>query len=303
MYNSNHIMSSLSNFSRLNVENNTNHDIAVMPFENYKGDVDWKQLGKTALWGGLAMVSLIPGVGQAASRIGTAVASAAFPANASKTVVDGFGNTKLIPAQGIVKYASKLAKKPFGTVGAFYKFAESLNESFKYGGDTKNMRPKDGGSFNLQPGESKYIVDRDTKAGFSNGVKDIITGITLKVRGSEGIISPKDDLFSESFSSIDDPIVGKQIALDLGRYAIDNPIVGRSTAFWASPAATQIAKVSDTSTRHKSQKIPNTNITYEFTSYGTQYDPSINAQTETWGLTFSQDVSPMYEFLDLPALT
>ena len=296
-------MALTSNFSRLHIENFTDLDITVMQYENGK-DFPTAQVIKAAVWGGLALASITP-IGGFLAKGATKVASKALGKTVAKNAYTGLiVRGESAEAAISLGYAERVVSPGAQRVGALvnkglafftpFQFAKALNETFNYGGDVENIRPKPENSYNLKPGQSQYIVDRDTKLGINNGVKDIITGITLKSNSPSGILT-YDQLINTGtdISDIDD-LMGKQVGVDLGLFAIDNPFVGKPTAWWATPGARQISEVSNSKTTSYSETIPNTNIEYTFTYFGNQYDPSIDAEAKTWSLTFTEDGNSIF---------
>lgn len=240
--------------SRLSVENRTGYDLVVQPYRQQK-DFDWKQAGITAFYGVAAIVAWVPGPGKA---IGLAADKVADLLNA-RLARTGYADR--IP-QGAAGRAA--VKKLAGTGAKVFtpvKFLDSLNDNFKYGDATKNLAPK-GDAFKIEPGQSRYIVDADTRPGIQNGIKDIITGISLK---------------------------SGDAALDLGRFAIDNPSIGRSKAFYAPQDADGFDNKADTSSKDFTLNIPYTNLSFTFKHFDEQYDIGTGKMTMTWGLYVDQN--------------
>ena len=240
--------------SRLHIENNTDYDLVVQPYKQEKG-FDWAKAGKATLLGIAAVAAWLPGVGQA---VGVAAEAAADFVNAglarrnyADRIPEGAGRRAAL--KKITGWGAKIMTP--------VKFAEALNDNFKYGESTDNLAPK-GDAFKLDAGQGRYIVGQDTRPGIKNGIKDIITGITLK-SGEAGI--------------------------DLGRFAIDNPHIGRSKAFYAPQGAKELDQKSDTGIGDYSLDIPYTNLAFTFKPFDEQYDLQTNQVTMTWGLYINQN--------------
>lgn len=155
-----------------------------------------------------------------------------------------------------------------GSLVTAYDFITGLNGLFTYDNSTNNLAPyEEKPSLTINPHGHHYIVDSRTEISINNNIKDIITGITL----------------------VSSDNTGKDVGIDLGMFAVDNPTVGPSKAFHAAPTANSFGSGY---TKNTEIILEDLGIKASYIFFGDQHRDDVGT-TKTWGLYLDEIAEPI----------